>query len=111
MVAPTAAEILELYDDLNFPSATKLFGALLKQGYKARITDVETCVKSQTPKQLFANAPTYRGKLIAHKPNERWVIDFINSSTEPSGEYKYILLVQDIFPGNYGQYPCCKEGE
>ena len=68
-----------------------------KKGYKARIKDVETFIKSQTPTQLFAKAPTYRGKVIANRPNERWVVDFIDFSAEPSGEYKYILLVQDIF--------------
>ena len=97
MAAPTAEEILELYEDLNFPSATKLRAALLKKGYKARIKDVETFIKSQTPTQLFAKAPKYRGKVIASRPNERWVVDFIDFSAEPSGEYKYILLVQDIF--------------
>ena len=34
---------------------------------------------------------------MAIKPNERWVIDFIDFSAEPSGEHKYIMLVQDIF--------------
>ena len=97
MAAPTAEEILEIYEDLNFPSATKLRAALLKKGYKARIKDVETFIKSQTPTQLFAKAPKYRGKVIANRPNERWVVDFIDFSAEPSGKYKYILLVQDIF--------------
>ena len=54
-------------------------------------------VKSQTPTQLFAKAPKYRGKIIASRPNDRWVMDFIDFSAEPSGELKYIFLVQDIF--------------
>ena len=78
MAAPTPEEILEIFEDLNFPSATKLRAALLKKGFKARIKDVEQCVKSQTPTQLFAKAPTYRGKIIASRPNERWVLDFID---------------------------------
>ena len=108
MVAPTAEEILELYEDLNFPSATKLRVALPEKGYKARIKDVEALIKSQTPTQLFAKAPKYRGKVIASRPNERWVVDFIDFSAEPSGEYTYILLVQGIFPGNDWQPPCLK---
>ena len=39
----------------------------------------------------------YRGKIIASRPNDRWVMDFIDFSAEPSGEFKYIFLVQDIF--------------
>ena len=60
-------------------------------------------MKSQTPAQLFAKAPKYRGKIIASRPNKRWVVDFIDYTAEPSGKFKYILLVQDIFRANYGR--------
>ena len=49
MAAPSADEILELYDELNFPSAAKLRAALLRKGYRVRMKDVEEFVKSQTP--------------------------------------------------------------
>ena len=97
MASPTGDEILEIFEDLNYPSATKLRAALLKKGYKARLKDVEEFVKSQTPTQLFAKAPKYRGKIIASRPNERWVVDFIDFVAEPSGPFKHILLIQDIF--------------
>ena len=58
MATPTADEILELYDELNFPSAPKLRAALLKKGYRARLKDVEAFVKAQTPTQLFAKGRT-----------------------------------------------------
>ena len=54
LAAPSADQILELYDELNFPSAAKLRAALLKKGYRARMRDVESFVKAQTPTQLFA---------------------------------------------------------
>ena len=97
MTSPTADEILEIFEDLNYPSASKLRAALLKKGYKARLKDVESFVKSQAPTQLFAKAPKYRGKIIASRPNDRWVMDFIDFSAEPSGNFKYIFLIQDIF--------------
>ena len=97
MVTATAEDILGIFEELNFPSATKLRAALIKRGFKARLKDVEEFVKSQTPTQLFAKAPKYRGKIIASRPNERWVVDFVDFTAEPSGSYKYILLVQDIF--------------
>ena len=103
MASPTSEEILEIFEELNFPSATKLRAALIKRGYKARLKDVEEFVKSQTPTQLFAKAPTHRGKIIASRPNERWVIDSIDFVAEPSGQFKYIFLTQDIFSRNYGQ--------
>ena len=40
---------MEIFEELNYPSATKLRAALLKKGYKARLKDVEDFVKSQTP--------------------------------------------------------------
>ena len=96
MAAPNADEILELYDELNFPSAAKLRAALLKKGYRVRMKDVEEFVKSQTPTQLFAKGPRYRGHIISSRVNERWVLDFIDFQAEPDGDLKYILLVQDI---------------
>ena len=97
MASPTADEILEIFEDLNYPSASKLRAALLRKGFRARLKDVEEFVKSQTPTQLFAKAPKYRGKIISSRPNERWVMDFIDFVAEPSNQFKYILLVQDIF--------------
>ena len=100
MATPTPEEILEVFEDLNFPSATKLRAALLKKGSKARMKDVAQSVKSQTPTQLFAKAPNYRGKLIASRPNEMWVLDSIEFTAEQSGNFKYILLIQDMFSRN-----------
>ena len=87
---PTADEILELYDELNFPSAPKLRAALLKKGYRARLKDVEAFVKAQTPTQLFAKGPKYRGHIISSRVNERWALDFIDFTAEPDGRLKYI---------------------
>lgn len=95
--APTAEEILQLFEDLNYPSAPKLRAALVKEGFRARLKDVEDFVKAQTPNQLFAKGPRYGGKITAARVGERWVVDFIDMTAEPSGSLKYILLVQDVF--------------
>ena len=105
MATPTPEEILETFEGLNYPCAAKLRAALINQGYKARLRDVEAFVKSQTPGQLFAKAPTYRAKIIPSRPNERWVVDFIDYTAEPSGKFKYILLTQDIFRASYWRRP------
>ena len=97
MVTPAPEEIHDIFEDLTFPSAAKLRAALIKRGVKARLKDVEQSVKSQTPTQLFAKALKHRCKIIASRPNERWVVDFIDFTAEPSQELKYVLLVQDIF--------------
>ena len=94
MASPTPEEILEIFEELNYPSATKLRAALIKRGYKARLKDVEEFVRSPTPYTTFCKkkkAPKYRGKKIASRPNERWVIDFIGFTAEPSGQFRYFL--------------------
>ena len=91
MASPTSDEILEIFEELNYPSANKLRAALIKRGVKARLKDVEAFVKSQTPTQLFAKAPKYQGKIVATRPNERWVIDSIDPTAKPSQDFKYIF--------------------
>ena len=62
MSAPTAEELLDLYEELNYPSSIKFRAALLKQGYRVRLADVEKSVQSQTPTQLFNKHPLYQGE-------------------------------------------------
>ena len=97
MAAPTAAELLELYDSLNFPSPVKFRAALLRQGYKVRLKDVEEFVKSQTPTRLFKKHPLYAGKTIATRSNERWFVDLIDYTNNPAGKFNYVLLAIDAF--------------
>ena len=91
MASPTGGEILEIFEELNYPSASKLRAAFINRGFRARLQDVEAFVKSQTPTQLFAKAPTYQGKIVATRPNERWVIDFIDFTAALSQNFKYIF--------------------
>ena len=102
MANPTPEEILEIFEDLNYPSASKLRAALIKRGFRARLKDVESFVKSQTPTQLFAKAPKHRGKIIASRPNERWVVDFIDFVAEPSGNLSTYCWSKTSFRANYG---------
>ena len=82
---------MEIFEEIHYPLASKLRAALIKRGFRARLKDVEAFVKSQTPTQLFAKAPTYRGKVVAARPNERWVIDAIDFTAEPSQDFNYIF--------------------
>ena len=103
MASPTSDEIPEIFEELNYPSANKLRAALIKRGFKARLKDVEAFVKRQTPTQLFAKAPTYQGKIVATRPNERWVIDFIDVTAEPSKNFKYIFDSRHLLEKIVGQ--------
>ena len=57
MAAPSADEILELYDELNFPSAAKLRAALLKKGYRARMKDVGAFCQGTNANTAFRKGP------------------------------------------------------
>ena len=102
MANPTPEDILEIFEDLNYPSASKLRAALIKRGFRARLKDVESFVKSQTPAQLFAKAPKYRGKIIASRPNERWAVDFIDCVAEPSEMFSTYGWSKTSFRANCG---------
>ena len=41
MAAPTEEELLEIFEELNYPSATKLRAAVLKRGFKATLKSLE----------------------------------------------------------------------
>ena len=44
MANPTPEEILDIFEDLNYPNANKLRAALIKRGFRARLKDVESFV-------------------------------------------------------------------
>ena len=78
MVTATAEDILGIFEELNFPSATKLRAALIKRGFKARLKDVEEIVKSQTPTQMFAKAPKYETRSVqVDQTSGGWSISLI----------------------------------
>ena len=80
---PTAEEILELFEEISHPSASKLRAGLLKKGFEAKLKAVGEFVKSEMPTQLCANAPKYRGKIIASRPNDRRVMGFVDLPMNP----------------------------
>ena len=57
---------------------------------------MEAFVKAQTPTQLFAKGPTYRGHILSPRVNERWALAVIDFTAEPDGRLKYVLLAHDI---------------
>ena len=97
MTTPTSEELLELYTELNYPSAVKFRAGILRAGYKVRLADVQKFVDAQTPKQLFQKKPLHRGNVIASRANERWMLDLIDYTTMPDGAFKYVLMGIDVF--------------
>ena len=101
MTTPTSEELLELYTELNYPSAVKFRAGILRAGYKVRLADVHKFVDSQTPTQLFQKKPLHRGNVIASRANERWMLDMIDYTAMPDGAFKYVLMGIDVFRATY----------
>ena len=97
MAAPTEEELLEIFEELNYPSATKLRAAVLKRGFKATLKSLEKFVDSQTPGQLFKKHPLYEGKSVASRAGERIMVDLIVYTQQPAGRFQYIMLAIDVF--------------
>ena len=66
MAAPTEEELQDIFEELNYPSATKLRAAVLKRGFKATLKSLEKFVDSQTPGQLFKKTSALQGQIYRH---------------------------------------------
>ena len=83
--------------ELGHPSANKLYLTAQSRGLDVSRDVVNAYVKQQSGRQILAARPKYEGKIVATKVNDRWAADLIDYAEREAEEYKYILLVQDIF--------------
>ena len=90
-----------VYEELNFPSAEVFYKALKKRGIPVAKRDVQDFVSSRAERQIIAPPPKFKGHVVANDVNARWAADLISFVSRPATfkgvEYKYVLLVQDIF--------------
>ena len=96
-----AAEIAELYENLNFPSASVFHKALRRRGIPARLKDIEEFVASRSERQVIAPGPKFTGNIVSFDVNHRWAADLIAFTSRPAksndGTYTHVLIVQDLF--------------
>ena len=101
LIKMSSAELAEIYEDLNFPSANVFYKALRKRGIAVRQKDVEEFVKSRSERQVIAPGPKYEGNVVAWEVNDRWAADNIAFTSRPAkgkdGTFTHVLLVQDLF--------------
>ena len=90
-----------IYEELNYPSVEVFLKALRKRGIPAAKKDVQEFVSSRAERQVIAPPPKFKGHVVANDVNTRWAADLISFVSRPATlkgrEYKYVLLVQDIF--------------
>ena len=97
----SAAELAQIYEDSNFPSAAQFRKALARKGIKARAKDVEEFVRSKSERQVIAPPPKFIGHIVSFAPDDRWMCDLIAFTSRPverKGErFTHVLLVIDVF--------------
>ena len=87
----------QLYEELGFPSAAKLFLAARRRGVPGTREDAER-IAGQNPVRQ-ANAPVARslGKTAAEEPNARWQMDLAEIQNDNKSKEKFALVVSDVF--------------
>ena len=97
----SADQLAEIYERLNFPSASVFRKALAKQGISAAAKDVEEFVASRTERQVIAPPPKYTGHIVSFDVNHRWMADVISFVSRPvktnEGAMTYVLIAEDVF--------------
>jgi hypothetical protein len=96
----TADDIVKHYKELGYPSAPKLHAFLKARGFQISLKDVLSFTRAQPVRQVFQKSPWSRknaGQITAFDVDGRWFADLIQQTSNPSGGYKYILVVQDVF--------------
>ena len=90
-------EILSIYKEYNYPSASKLY-TILKGKYKLK--DIESVLKEQPVRQLYYQKPNKdNGHNLATGFGMKFQCDlcFMDKFTRTNKGYSYILLIIDVF--------------
>ena len=96
-MADLREEIRAVAKELSYPSAPKLRAALVRRGIRASLEEVRDYTRGLVSRQVFQRVPTTFGKILAYRPNERWAADLIDFTASPDGDFRHVLVVQDLF--------------
>jgi hypothetical protein len=92
------AELKATFEELGYPGVLKFRAGLKKRGIEGvSYTKAKEFVDTYSQRQVLAKENKYNGKIISSQLNGRWAADFISYVSQPAGEFKHILAVQDIF--------------
>ena len=89
--------IREVFDELNQPSLRQLKVVLRKRGIPFTDNAINNVVNNSGARQLYAPRVEYPGKIASTAPDTRWAADTVHTVSQPGGNFKYILVVQDTF--------------
>ena len=78
------ATVEEVFEELKFPSSSKLRRVLHNRGIAYDRTNAEKLVKLEPVKQIQALACKFNGKIAAHGINDKWFCDLVDFTAAPS---------------------------
>ena len=79
-----ASSVEQVFEDLNFPSATRLKRVLTARGIPFNTSEVDRLVRKETTRQVQAPRYKFNGKIAASRLHSRWFADLIDFSAAPS---------------------------
>jgi hypothetical protein len=90
--------VQQLFEDLNRPSANKLFLAAVERGIPLTLPQARQLLVTDDVRQEFAPGPKFGGKIVSGALNERWAADLVDQKANRGSKGETaILVVQDIF--------------
>ena len=105
MASPTADEILELFEELNYPSASKLRAGLLKKGFKARLKDVEELSRVKHQRNSLPKLPNTAARSLPLAQTIDGSVTLLILPRNRLGSSNTSFWSRTSFPGNCGQLP------
>jgi hypothetical protein len=92
---PSPDQILDLYDELGRPSATKFQIALKRRlGFNVSVEEVQRIVGLQSERQVLAPPPKFEGKVFSLGIDDKWVAVVVGFTGR---------VVRDTRPGGPGR--------
>ena len=78
------SSVEQVFEDTNFPSASKLRRVLTARGIPFDASEVDRLVQRETTRQVQAPRYKFNGKIAASRLHSRWFADIIDFSAAPS---------------------------
>ena len=90
-------QVKQVFEELNRPGISRLKTALRARDINASDAEIQSVVRGDEAKQIFAPRQRYEGRVASSNLNERWAAYLIDFTAQPSPPCTHILVVQDIF--------------
>ena len=83
-MADIGQRVAELYQQLSFPSASKLQSALRKEGITLSLSALEELTSESGARQVLQPPPRYGGHITSSRIDDRWAADLLSFESRPA---------------------------